>query len=163
LTLREWKTLSKSEKTEYVDNNNPDFKVSLDLPKKDQIYNLQSYEKFQSRIPFIVKKMENYETELDTEIDDYSFATVGPVVRTLEVYLSTDHHFLAGRISFYQQGCSHVDEENEHIDESGHYSNWEEAGINKCVDNDVSWEASSVMNELFKELEHDEYMEWTGH
>jgi hypothetical protein len=163
MTLNEWNKISKTEKLDYFEKNLPDLELDINLKKVHRINNDPKYKKFQRKISFVLNKMQNYETEIETEVDDYMFALVGPVQRTFQVYISDDNQFLGGNMYYFQEGCYHVDENEEFFDQTGYYPDWKAAEANKCLNEDVSWGASSTTDNFFVELEHDEYMEWTGH
>jgi hypothetical protein len=91
------------------------------------------------------------------------YALIGPVKEEITFLFSTDQKLLGSIHSFTQQGCNHMDENDDYVEGSGHYETEAEANQNNCFDNDVSWAGQSYRLASGEEVYHSDFMEWTGH
>ena len=164
ITFSEWKALSKDQKIDYLASNNSDLRYSITGQKivesrMDKERRAALSPKFKAH--FI--KLNEYQSDLNTEVEDYNYGKVGPLEITAGLFYSEDNKLLGADFHFFQGGCSHQDAKGEFEENGEYYNNIKEAKLHNCFDNDVSWSGFSYMDYNFKELEHSEYMEWSGH
>ncbi len=164
ISLSDWKQLSKIKKINFLLQGSADVEVDIDKRKftKNKL-TLERQKLLNTQLKIIVKKLSEHQTELETDVEDDIHGIVGDVERTADVFISDDNHFLGAQIYFSQKGCAHQDENGEYIEQGGHYKTMTEAKKNKCFDEDVSWSGYSIIDEKFKEIDHSEYMEWSGY
>lgn len=164
ITLSDWKKLPKAKKIEILKYDSPQVEVLLNKNKitKNEL-SAERQKLLKSQLKEVVKKLSEFKTELETEVEDDMHGIVGEVEKTANVFISDDNHFLGAQIYYFQNGCDHQDENGEYVEEGGNYRTMTEAKKNKCYENDVNWGGHSLIDQNFKELEHSEYMEWSGY
>ncbi len=164
VTLEGWKSYSAEQKINYMSDNLSDIDILLQSGTiTHSRLNSARLEIAKTKIGDIYKNLTYFETNLNTEVYDDMYATVGNLQVSADLYFSEDNHFLGSQIQYFQSGCSHIDDSDEYIEGAGNYKDFEEAEKNNCHDNDVSWSGYSTTDQLFKELQHSDYMEWSGH
>lgn len=164
ITFKEWQKLTDEAKIEYLDYESA--AVSADVDAKKVISTTLTparQAKLKSKIASLLSSLHTYQTEMYTEVEDDYHGIVGKVARSADLHFSSDNIFLGANIHYFQQGCSHQDAEGNYLEEGGYYETIEEANKNNCFDNDVSWSANSIVNELVSEIYNSEFMEWSGH
>lgn len=164
ITYTDWKKLTLDDQIDYLSDHSGDIEIDLDSKKITRTtLPTQRMTKLKSKINSLIKKLSGYQTELYTEVEDDYHAQVGNLQVSASLYFSDDNKFLGVNVFYFQQGCSHQDENGDYTEEGGYYTDLQEAEKNNCFDNDVSWSGNSVANESLKELSHSDYMEWSGH
>lgn len=161
VTYEDFSKFSNEEKIEYFDYNDSQIVYSQSLKKiSRQNVTPEIFSFIENDFLAALESLKTYESEFDTEVHNYHYAIVGMMDEEVEFFFSEDNKFLGGRINYFQRGCSHEDEVEEM---TYYYESYEEAHLDNCFDNDVSWSGDTTFDENLIELTNSDYMEWTGH
>jgi len=164
ISFSEWKSLNDEQKVEYIQNFPQGIEIGLDpVTTISSTLSNERVAKLKESVLLLSQKLKNYETEMPLEIDDSLHALVGPIKKNVTFYFSDDDFFLGASVRYKQEGCSHYNEQGEFLEKSGYYPTIFDAQKNQCINDDVSWEGSSIINEYFVEIFHNDFLEWSGY